>query len=85
MLDNAIQTWVVDPEHQVGLDQLKKTHRIDCLRVFNIDDTPVPPRDVASVLQGKITVFVSERALKTFSCRGNGRSTFCHAALGHLS
>ncbi|KAK0456926.1 hypothetical protein EV421DRAFT_1729450 [Armillaria borealis] len=52
MLDNIIQSWVVDPEHQVGLDQLKKTHQIDCLRVFDVDDKPVPPRDVVLVLKG---------------------------------
>ncbi|KAK0439641.1 hypothetical protein EV421DRAFT_1737802 [Armillaria borealis] len=54
MLDNLIQTWPVDTEHQAGLDQLKTTHRVNRLKVFNVDESPMLPQHVASTLKGTL-------------------------------
>ncbi|PBK65551.1 hypothetical protein ARMSODRAFT_978340 [Armillaria solidipes] len=54
MLDNLIQTWPVDTEHQAGLDQLKTTHRVNRLKVFDVDESPVLPQHVASTLKGTL-------------------------------
>ncbi|KAK0436970.1 uncharacterized protein EV420DRAFT_1652250 [Desarmillaria tabescens] len=54
ILDSIIQTWSVDVKHQAGLDQLKTTHRVNSLKVFDIDKSPVLPQHTSSALKGKV-------------------------------
>ncbi|KAK0196420.1 hypothetical protein F5146DRAFT_918531, partial [Armillaria mellea] len=54
ILDKVIQTWSVDAEDQAGLDQLKRTHQVNCLKVFDVDDSPVPPHKVSALLKGSL-------------------------------
>ncbi|KAK0433837.1 uncharacterized protein EV420DRAFT_1654359 [Desarmillaria tabescens] len=54
VLNEVIQTWPVEAEDQMGLDQLKQTHHVNCLKVFDTDDSSVPPHKVSALLKGAL-------------------------------
>lgn len=81
VFDKVIQTWSVNAEDQAGLDQLKRTHQVNCLKVFDINDSPVPPHKVSALLKGANTFLSNKSYIKCFT----GSLVEVHFSIRHWS
>ncbi|KAK0461846.1 uncharacterized protein EV420DRAFT_1640150 [Desarmillaria tabescens] len=54
VMDEVIQRWQVDAEHQQALNALKRTHKICPLRVFDIDDRPIGVMNMPALMKGAL-------------------------------